>query len=148
MKNPSPALLAKIRVINAVNAEVNRLAPLFRAYFAPYIGQKVTKADNSLRKSVAAGLPKSSFQVYSPHVGCFVVKTHEVVDGITQYGEAYFYAFNESREGICEGLKWEWIDYKSDHNAETVLATREKLEKLRDEVRALESEVSPFNHVY
>jgi len=148
MKKASNSLLAKIRAVNAVNAEVNRLAPLFRAYFVPFFGQRVTKIDGTLRRSVSAGLPKTSFHIYSPHVGCFTVKTHETVDGIVHYGEAHFYAFTESHEGICEGLKWEWVDHKTDYCAETILATRKKIEKLREELSALESEVSSFARVY
>lgn len=148
MKNPSNALLAKIHAVNAVNAEINRLAPLYRAHFAPHVGERVTTNDGSLRKSAAKGLPSSSLQMFSPHKGCFVVKTHKIADGVAHYAENYFYAFTESREGICEPLKWEWVDYKTNYSAQEIMATREKIDKLRAELSDLESEVNPFANVY
>ncbi len=148
MKHAS-ALSAKVAATNAANAEVNRLAPLYRALFAQYIGAKVVKADNSLLAAIKTKLPTPSpgFQVYSPHVGCFVVKVcvpygeHSCV-----YAEPYFYAFTLDRHAgcVCQALGHEWEPLKADYTVEGVQSLRAEVEKAEEALRELSSGLGPF----
>jgi len=145
MKNHPSALAAKVAATNAANAEVNRLAPLYRAIFAEYIGQKVTKADGSLLAKIQARLPSSPLQVYSPHVGCFVVKTHEQSNGIAYYVEPYFYAFTVNRQtGLCEALQWAFEPYRADYTPEAIQALRQKTAAAEKAFDDAKSELGTF----
>ena len=145
MKNHSSALAAKVAAVNAANAEVNRLAPLYRALFAEYIGQKVTKADGSLLAKIQARLPASSLQVFSPHVGCFVVKTYEQSNGIAYYAEPYFYAFTVNRQtGFAEALQWDFEPYRADYTPEAIQALRQKTAAAEKAFDDAKSELGTF----
>jgi len=147
MKNHPSLLAARVAAMNAAHAEVNRLAPIYRAIFAEYIGQKVTKADGSLLAKIKARLPESSLQVYSPHVGCFVVKTSASYgDHFCTYAEPYFYAFTENRHAghICEKLGHEFEPFRADYTAEEVCQLRKTAEEAREAARNAESACSPF----
>lgn len=149
MSYASQHLAAKVAATNAANAEVNRLAPLYRALFAQYIGAKVVKADNSLLAAIKAKLPEAApgFQVYSPHVGCFVIKTsRQTVDGIAHYAEPYFYAFTlDTHAGnVCQALAHEWEPLKTGYTVEGIQDLRAKVEAAEEVARNLASELGNF----
>jgi len=146
MKNHPSLLAAKVAATNEANAEVNRLAPLYRALFAEYISQKVTKADGSLLAKVKARLPASPLQVYSPHVGCFVVKTSASYgDHFCTYAESYFYAFTVNRQtGFAEPLQWEFEPYRADYTPEAIQALRQKTAAAEKAFDDAKSELGAF----
>jgi hypothetical protein len=53
----SKALEAKVRAVNKANAYAQDLWPKLRDYFAPYVGQKILKANGDLLAKVVAGMP-------------------------------------------------------------------------------------------
>jgi hypothetical protein len=154
MPYASQHLAAKVAAINAAHAETNRLAPLYRALFARYIGAKVTKADGSLLAAIAKQLPEAApgFQVFSPHVGCFVVKTSRQTApdsngfSIAHYAEPYFYAFTLDRHAgnVCQALRHEWEPLRADYTVEGVQEIRAKVEEAEETARKLAADLGPF----
>lgn len=142
----STALAARCAAFNATHAEINRLAPLYRAAFSAFHGQHVTTAAGDYLAKIRKTLPAASpdVQIYSPHVGCFVVKTWATGGNSTHYAEAYFYAFSKAQDGTAEALKWEFEPYRTDFSPESVQAARAVLKAAKDAVSKAESAVAPF----
>ena len=146
MKTYSTPLLARCAAFNAAHAEINRLAPLYRAAFAPFHGQSVTTASGDYLAKIRKTLPAASpdVQIYSPHVGCFVVKVCTSDGNHAHYAEAYFYAFSKAHDGTAEALKWDFEPYRTDFTPEGVEAARVALRAAKDAVSKAESAVAPF----
>lgn len=139
------ALSARCEALNALNVEINRLAPLYRELFSKYIGQKVTKADGSLLEKIKSNLPKSDFFAYCPHVGCFLFRIRYGKEGFGKHEEHYFYAF-EIRNGRCEQIRSEFVPFKTDWNPVEVMKLRTELDLKQSEIRKIESELGVFRN--
>lgn len=146
MKTYSTALAARCAAFNIAHAEINRLAPLYRAAFSAFHGQHVTTAAGDYLAKVRKTLPAASpdVQIYSPHVGCFVVKVCTSSGNSAHYAEAYFYAFSKNHDGTAAPLAWEFEPYRTDFSPESVQAARAALKEAKEAVDRAESAVAPF----
>lgn len=141
------ALAARVAAFNRAHAEVNRLAPLYRAAVAPFIGRKVITAAGDYTAAIRKVFPAAdpSVQVYSPHKGCFVVKTCEPYgDHTCVYAESYFYAFTVAHDGTAEPLAHPFEPLRTDYTVDSVTAARKAAEAAREAARQAENACGPF----
>ncbi len=143
--NHKTALAARVAAFNKAHAEINRIAPLYRAALAPFIGQHITTAQGEYLAKVKKTFPASPLQVFSPHKGCFVVKVCEPYgDHTCVYAEPYFYACTVSHNGNAEALSHEFEPLRTDYTVESVQDAREAAEVAREAARQAENACAPF----
>lgn len=145
-KTYSTALAARCAAFNAAHAEINRLAPLYRAAFAKFHGQHVTTAGGDYLAKIRKTLPPASpdVQIYSPHVGCFVVKVWTSDGHCAHYAEPYFYAFSKNHDGTTAPLAWEFEPYKTDYTPEGIAEARKAAEIAEKAAQDAKSACGPF----
>ena len=152
-------LAAKIEAQNKSAAIANRLRPAYVEAIKPFIGKRTHKADGSgMFEKVKAALKTAAqaefggeidAQIWSPHQGCFSIKTFKHYAEFTVvYAETYFYAWTTNNAGIAEEIGHNWEPLRDDWTVEEVLEVKARLETLRDQVRQLESGISPFSNIY
>lgn len=151
MKTQHPTILAaRVAAVNRANAEVNRLAPLYREAIKPFLGKVVIKADGLYTAKVKAVFPLAtvdfpSYFVYSLYLGCFTVKTFESYGNYScVYAEPAFYAFTVNREGIAEPLAHEFVPLRTDYTVAEIEAARVRVEELEELARQAKAACEPF----
>ena len=145
----SSILAARVAAVNRAHSIFNEIAPLYRGAITPFLGQKVIKADGTylekVKKAFPVLSPSADAQVYSPHLGCFVVKTSEnYSDHSCVYAEPYFYAFTVNQAGIAEPLKHEFEPFRTNYSAKLVEFAREEAEEAEETARLAKAECEPF----
>ena len=145
----SSILAARVAAVNRANSIVNEIAPLYRGAITPFLGQKVIKADGTylekVKKAFPVVSPSADAQIYSTHLGCFVVKTSEnYSDHSCVYSEPYFYAFTVNREGVAEALQWKFEPFRTDYTVTGVTISRTHAEELEEMARKAKAECDPF----
>ncbi len=140
------ALAARVAAFNRANAEINRLAPLYRAAVAPFIGRKVITAAGEYTAAIRKVFPAHpSVNVYSPHKGCFTVKVCEAYgDHSCVYAEPYFYAFTVAHDGTAEALTHPFEPLETAFTVDGVTAARKAAEDARKAARQAENACGPF----
>lgn len=143
----STSLAAKVAAFNRANTEANRLAPLYRAAMQQFIGLRVTTASGEYLAKVSKVFPVASdgVQVFSPHKGCFVVKTCErYAEHSCIYAEAYFYAFSIGPDGTANEPQSEFSPLRTDYTSEEITRLRAIAEQAREAARQAENACAPF----
>lgn len=147
------ALEAKVAAHNRTHAEINRLAPLMREAFRPFIGKKVlthggvvaklkTEIDKLTEDSRACGFrvwrDGGNYSVYY-YVDC----TEQIEGRGCVYGKGSFYVCEV--EGYdCKKLIEDGKPLRTDYTAEEIRNKRKLAEKLADEARTAEYALTPF----
>lgn len=159
---PSP-LAARCAAFNRANAEANRLAPLYLAALAPFVGLPVLKADGTWRQKVRDAFPaplqpanvspSRQFSVWTEtgagYSVCFHVKAMEASAGrsddyqIANYAESYVYV-GELRDGVLTKIGNPNGPLPTDYSPEAVAAARKLAEETRQAARDAESACQPF----
>ncbi len=149
-------LETRVRGVNRANAYANEIAPKLRDLFAPYVGQKVFKADGTLlakiQKQVDAlqltdGMRNGGngyvYRLSSNYSVVFVVKTYES-DGENHgyYHETSIYVAHV-RDGVAYEL-YDWTTAKTDYNAAYIAVARERYEAAKKAADDARSELHPF----
>ena len=142
MKTYNTALEAKVAARNAANAEVNRLAPLAIAAFAPLVGKKVMKVGGLMAKYASLAPVSSDPQNRNPfvyrefsHYGLrFTVKT--LAMSASKYGTNANYAEPTFQVGrlsndVLMGVD-EFKPLRTDYTAAEVLADRKVYAAAKD----------------
>lgn len=142
-------LAARVAAVNRANSIVNEIAPLYRGAITPFLGQKVIKANGEYLEKVKKAFPvlppSADAQIYSPHLGCFVVKVSEnYSDHSCVYAEPYFYAFYVNQQGIAEAARSEFVPLRTDYTVTGVTIARTHAEELEEMARKAKAECEPF----
>ncbi len=157
------ALAAKCAAHNRANAEANRLAPLYLAALAPFVGLPVLKADGTWRQKVrdvfpaplqpADITPSRQFSVWTEtghgysvtvHVKTWDASASRTPDcQIAQYAEAHVYV-GELQNGVLAKLGNPNPALPTDYSPELIAAARKLAESTRQAAREAESACQPF----
>ncbi len=155
MNHPN-ALAAKVAAVNRANTEANRLFPILAAALAPFVGQKVLRADNTLtekvRKVIAPLYPAQTpgLQVFADTGGGYSlrvnVKTFESVAG---GGGCSYHETGLHLGSISGGILAPWNGStqearRTDYSAAEVARLREVAETAREAARQAENACFPF----
>lgn len=140
MSNREDRLRARVEARNLAGAEVNRIRPLLREFFAAYVGKKVLKADGSLLKSIEDALKSSGIfretdrrlQVYrstsNNYSLSWVSRACVNIDGEVAYEESWVYIADlDGTEIRC---------LSNDHGDERTDFTVEEVKRLRADYEA------------
>jgi len=147
-------LTAQVNARNKVNQHCNELYPLLIKALAPFVGQKVTRADNSLTLKVKTVLPVYERKGLRWHVSIDGSGLSLVMDICEPYGDhsnlyqntyAVLYFFESYNNGILGKVFEHQKTQKTDYAIDAILAKRKELEEARKKVRDIESELCPFN---
>lgn len=144
-------LESRIAARNLANAEANRLAPIFRANFAPLVGQKIMKVGGLMAKyeKLVPEITKhpNLLHMYRyPGMGYtlnYVVKAcveHEPCG--CSYEEVSIYV-GELRDGVLTKLM-DWEDRPTDFTVEQITQARKACDEARKALHKAESGLFGF----
>lgn len=153
------ALAAKVAAVNRASAEANRLAPLIVQALAPYVGQKVLKADGTFLQKVKEALPfRPTFATtgnrlnvyldlgrrYSVRLEVQASENHKCIRGDTGYqtGKVSLYLF-ELSNGVL-GKAYNFGPLRTDYTESEVSTTRKNLSEAKSKVSDLLSRLYYF----
>jgi hypothetical protein len=148
-------LAAKVKAVNRVHAEANRLYPILANYFAQFVGQKIVKQDGGLLHKIDRDLPalpegwagRGEIQVWrhgSHHTLSWGIRASEHVSdeqGNTSY-EIVLYVGD--LEGAVLAKLYQAPQYRADFTAEEIASGRERLEQAKKVVSQIEGTLHPF----
>lgn len=141
-------LSAKVRAQNKVNQIAAQHAPAFLAALAPFVGQKIYKADGEFTAKVKAALPKGTDGYFnsSNYSLSRVFRLSEPVIG--QSGSEYMQAtvyFGKVDNGILVEL-WPFKaeDFRTDYNVEEIVQAREELRAAQAAVSRAQGKLQVF----
>jgi len=155
-------LAARCAAFNRANTEANRLAPLYLAALAPFVGKQVIKAAGGFLEKVKAVFPKTAHPDTPGRAdGCtvwessgagysltFTVKTCELSASrspdcqIGNYAEACVYVA-ELSNGVLTKL-CPLQPRRTDYSPDQIAALRKEAERTREAARNAESACHPF----
>jgi hypothetical protein len=141
-------LEAKVEAVNQVNAEINRVAPLFREAVKPFIGKKVLKAGGFTEQLKKVFPEIKAWQWYRNGSDYSLSIT---IRACINYGEHYacyheasFY-FGEVKDQVLVGVECDSALRKCDYTPEYVREKRKALDDATEAMRKAEFELSPFS---
>ena len=132
---------------NRANANAMALYDIFAKALAPFVGQKILKADGSFLAKVRAAFPKIDIFYYrnqSNYSVSFVAKESEnIVGGCgCVYEESTVY-IGDLNNGVLVKL-YERPTFRTDYCVEEIQMLRQLAEKARDDARQAESKLDGF----
>ena len=143
------ALEAKVRLVNRVHEDWNRLAVECETAFEPLIGKKVLKSDNSWTALAKKACPEVSRESYPSSGGLgydisIIVKSSENVDGEHHciYYERPFY-IGAVENGLLKTV-YSADALRTDYSADEIEELRRIAEQKAKEARNAESALCPF----
>lgn len=131
-------LAAKVAARNKAHAYAREIYPILAEYFRPFVGQKILKADGTLLKKIADGLPvlpdsSHLHQVYQTtghgYSLSWVIRACESFKDDSRgyqscdYYDRYCYV-GDLRDGVLKAIS-NPPEYRTDYTEEEVLSKRE-----------------------
>lgn len=145
-------LQAKVEAVNQVNAEINRVAPLFQQAVKPFIGKKVLKT-GGFTEQIKKVFPEiKAWQWYinrSDYSLSITIRACTTYDSKTEqkcyacYHENSFY-FGDVEKQILTKVEEFNPSLKCDYTQEEIIEKRKNLEIAQDKLREAEGELYPF----
>lgn len=140
-------LAARVIARNRANANAMALYDAYAKALAPFIGQKILKADGCLLAKVIAVLPTLPMHYYREHSNYslrFVAKECENIQGGCGcvYEETSVY-IGDLTNGVLVKL-YERPTFRTDYCVEEIQMLRQLAEKARDDARQAESKLDGF----
>jgi len=157
MNTRQEKLIAKIGAVNRANAEATRLHQIFHDIFAPFVGQKILKADGTLLAKVAALVPEFAFgntlqvRTLQPHVyrdssNYSLIYTVKACETMPPHSCAYH--DTAMYIGVFAGAMLEKLSpvqtYRSDYVVEEIEGKRQAYESAKRVAEELRSALYPF----
>jgi len=141
-------LIAKIEARNKVNSECNRLLPIMIDYFRPFVGKKILIAGNELASKVKDNLPKSELFFYHDRSSYYIYFNLRAesrhADGNGYQRAEQVITIGEIKDGVLIRLNETPQSWRTNYNAEEVIAARKKCEEARDALRQAENGLHGF----
>ena len=148
MKLHKNKLAAKVFAVNAVNAEINRIAPLFLEAFRPLVGQKIMKVGGVMEK-FAKLIPARSPSIHhfyrnpSDYTLSFTVKDCQSLEGYgCVYYEGTFYV-GDVPNGVLSKL-YEFTPLRTDYTEAEILEARAEVEAAKNSVLTAQHKLFSF----
>ncbi len=142
-------LEAKVKAINDANAYAPELYAKLIPIFAPYVGQKIIKADGSLIAKIEKQIPELAPFTYrsrSNYSLGYVAKTCAMEPGGNgcAYHETYV-SIGELRDGMLSSLAPAPTGLRTDYTVEEVETKRKAVEKADKALDDAKGELYPFD---
>lgn len=154
-------LAAKIEATNLAHAYGNKLRKLLVEFFAPYVGQKIVKADGSLLAKIAAKLPAfpdvkgnpgqhehASIMTYKHNSAYSLAWTVKVCQPIPPHTCTYYEMtvyIGDMSGDVLKAMTNHTDDWKADYTLEETLAHIQAYEDAQKVAESLKSAVYPFS---
>lgn len=148
-------ILAKIKAVNAANAEAMRLYPILAQILRPFVNQKIVKIDGSFLEKIRKLLPEiphtsflSVYKIQSDYSIAFGIRAWASIENhpmASSYYETTVYIGKiegQTLIGICEPP-----EARPDWELENVLDLCKQADNARAVVREIESKLGPFNDI-
>jgi hypothetical protein len=155
MKVHDSKLAAKVAAVNAVHAEINRIAPVYAEQFAPCVGKQIDKAGGGLLDRVvkALRLPElnmgNGYMLYryqSNYSLVYVVKGCECYQTsggqVAEYYEESFYVGELSNGVLVRVMPVE--PRKADYSEAEIRALAESVRSAEKALSEAKSKLQPF----
>ncbi len=140
-------LEAKVEAVNQVNAEINRVAPLFRAAVKPFIGKKVLKVGGFTEQLKKVFPEIKAWQWYRNGSDYSLSITIRACIGYGEHFACYhdnsFYFGDVDKQTLTK-VDENFTPLKCDYTAEEVREKRKAVEIAQDALRAAENALYPF----
>ena len=145
-------LQAKVEAVNQVNAEINRIAPLFREAVKPFIGKKVLKVGGFTEQLKKVFPEIKAWQWYrhcSDYSLSITIRACTSYDSTREtncfacYHENTFY-FGDVENQVLTKVDENFTPLKCDYTVEEIQEKRKNLEIAQDALRKAESALYPF----
>lgn len=144
---------ARVKARNRANEEANRLQALLIPFFAPYVGQKILKADGTLLQKIKDKMPaledaqvpgRHIYRQTSDYTLGWTVKTNEMDSEHTcTYAETTAY-IGDLRNGVLEAIA-KGHTHRTDWTVAEVQAVREQIRAAENALSEARSKLGPFD---
>lgn len=147
-------LTGRVAAINLAHSECNRLYPLLREFFLPYVGQKILKADGKLFSKIADNLEGIVLFDYSKHTSIYrltsnyslawTVKTDAFVPPQScVYHEQTIYVGSLDGSVLTTLTEFQ-EEFRTDYTVEEILNKREEYQIAKCALDKLGTDLWPF----